>query len=72
MASMPGKTLFTLYSKDREVLHVTKSPQFQSLVGREWWYLVTYIVVKHYDSYDELEYAKVQALESINQQAEAK
>lgn len=64
-----SKSLFKFYNKERKLLHVSKNPNFQMLPSKEWWPDVDHVLVKHFDSLDELEIAKYDALSKMEQAA---
>ena len=49
------KSLFVFENIKREQLFVSKNSNFQTLVAKDWWRDVHHIIVKHFDSLDDLE-----------------
>lgn len=59
-----NKSLFLLYSKDRTLLYISKNGNFQNAMKKSWWPDVHHIITQHFDSFDDLEHAKYQLLNS--------
>jgi len=58
--------IIKLYNSDEELLYVTKSPQLQQLISKDWWNEVDNAKVLHFGTRREQEEAKFMSVHDEN------